>query len=121
MIPKPIADISDADLQELIANKVTEGKTIEYKSVLPGNSDAEKVKFLRTVTAFANTVGGDVIYGMKESNGTPTAVVYLQGINEDQEKLRLEHLCLSGVQPRLNGPRRPPKLLHLWPPQISPP
>jgi hypothetical protein len=103
MIPKALADINEQDFQELIANKVAEGKTLEYKSALPGASDAEKVKFLRIVTSFANTVGGDLLYGMQASSGIPTAAIGLQGINEDQEKLRLESLCLNGTQPRLTG------------------
>lgn len=31
MIPKPIRDITAADLEELIKNGVREGKAIEYK------------------------------------------------------------------------------------------
>lgn len=103
MIPKAIGEITEADISNLITNKVAEGKTIEYKGVPPGGSDSEKVKFLRIVTSFANTVGGDLLYGVQATNGIPTAAPGLPGVNEDQEKLRLESLCLSGAQPRLTG------------------
>jgi hypothetical protein len=42
MIPKPLSDINDADLQNLISNEVMEGKTIEYKRELPGGQDADR-------------------------------------------------------------------------------
>ena len=32
---KPLAEIKESDLQTLIDNQVPEGKTIEYKSILP--------------------------------------------------------------------------------------
>ena len=42
MINKKIDDITEADLQSLIDNKVLEGKTIEYKRELPNNFDPSK-------------------------------------------------------------------------------
>ena len=64
MINKRIEDIRERDLQELIDNNVLEGKTIEYKRELPGTSDTNKKEFLADVTSFANTSGGDLIYGV---------------------------------------------------------
>jgi predicted HTH transcriptional regulator len=67
MIPKPLDHITEADLQALISDAVPEGRTIEYKRALPGNSDGEKKEFLADISSFANTSGGDLIYGMDES------------------------------------------------------
>jgi hypothetical protein len=39
MIPKPLDHITEADLQALISDAVPEGRTIEYKRALPGNSE----------------------------------------------------------------------------------
>jgi hypothetical protein len=39
MIPKPLADITEADVEELQANGVEERTTIEYKRDLPGTTD----------------------------------------------------------------------------------
>lgn len=56
--------IAEADLLALISNAVSEGRTIDYKRELPGNSDGEKKEFLADVSSFANTSGGDLIFGL---------------------------------------------------------
>jgi hypothetical protein len=42
MIPKPLVQVTKADLQALITAQVRESKTIEYKRDLPGGSDEQK-------------------------------------------------------------------------------
>jgi len=103
MINKKIEDIQERDLQELIENKVLEGKTIEYKRKLPGNSDTNKKEFLADVTSFANTSGGDLIYGIEEDNSThsPISLTGLGVENIDTEKTRLDNIIRTGVEPRL--------------------
>jgi hypothetical protein len=41
MIPANINTIGLAEIERLIADRVQESKTIEYKSVLPGGSDGD--------------------------------------------------------------------------------
>lgn len=101
MIEKPVENISEADLQQLIDARVTESKRIEYKRELPGFSDQGKVKFLKSVTAFANTQGGDLIYGMKATDGIPQHLVPFSIPSMDLVLLRFEQLCGSGVEPRI--------------------
>lgn len=107
MLNKRIADIVAGDIQGLIDNQVPEGKTIEYKEALPSDSD-EKFEFLRDISAFANAVGGDIIYGVSEgrdSDGKPTGIpreiVGLPGANLDAEKLRLEQILRTGIEPKI--------------------
>lgn len=103
MINKNIEEITKDDLQALINNGVLERKTLEYKQSLPGNSDSDKKEFLADVTSFANTSGGDLIFGIIEDSGTgiPTALQGLNITNTDEEKVRLDNLIRTGVQPRL--------------------
>ncbi len=103
MIPKSIDAISEVDLRELIEARVPEGKRIEYKRELPDGSDQGKVKFLKSVTAFANTQGGDLVYGVAAADGIPQELVPLSISSVDQTILRLEQLCAGGVDPRLAG------------------
>jgi hypothetical protein len=100
MIPKPINDISLSDLQALIGN-VREGKTIEYKSDMPGRAATETGPFLAGVSSLANTSGGDFVLGIKEDAGLATAIPAIEFINLDAEKLRLEQLLANGLEPRL--------------------
>ena len=101
MIPKRLDTITPDDLQRLVENAVSEGKTIEYKQVLPGGSDGEKIKFLRAVSSLANTAGGDLLYGVEARDGIAEALPGLQQPNEDDIKLRLESLLRDGVEPRI--------------------
>ena len=85
----------------LIANAVSEGRTIDYKRELPGNSDGEKKEFLADVSSFANTGGGDLVFGMDEVEGLATQLIGFQSANADLEIQRLESILASGLDPRI--------------------
>ena len=101
MILKPLESVTEADLQALIANAVPEGKTIEYKQALPGNADADKKEFLADVSSFANTTGGDLIYGVTEDHGVPATIVGVAANDMDFELRRLDSIIASGLEPRI--------------------
>ena len=48
------------DIKKLIAD--TENKNIEFKETLPNNSQ----KYIKTVVAFANGIGGKIIFGVSD-------------------------------------------------------
>lgn len=101
LVNKPIAEIDESDLQALLDNQVAEGKTVEYKSVLPGNADGVKKEFLADVSSFANAAGGDLVYGIREEAGLPVELCGLQIDDVDAEILRLENCIQTGLAPRL--------------------
>jgi hypothetical protein len=101
MITKQLNDIQEADLLALISNAVAEGKTIEYKQSLPGNSDGEKKEFLADVSSFSNTSGGDLIYGVVESQGVPTTITGGAATDIDLELRRLDSMIADGLEPRI--------------------
>jgi len=101
MIDKPTIKISEADIKQLIINNVLEHKTLEYKSQLPGNADKDKREFLNDVSSFANTIGGDLIFGIKESQGQIESDYGLIISNVDEEISRLENIIRDGISPRI--------------------
>ncbi|MDJ0733272.1 MAG: ATP-binding protein [Nostocaceae cyanobacterium] len=103
MIPKNINDITETDLEILVNNSVPEGRTIEYKQELPGNSDKDKKEFLNDVSSFANASGGDLIYGIKEDKGIPISIEGLTLDDMDKERLRLDSIIRDGIKPRIPG------------------
>jgi Schlafen, AlbA_2 len=110
MISKPFEQIDKADILNLIANEVGEGRILDYKEILPGNSDSEKTEFLADVSSFANTAGGHILYGVRErrdGDGKPTGIPEsadgLNGVNADSEILRLESIIRSSLAPRVPG------------------
>lgn len=100
MIAKPAGAIGAADILAFIDNQVAENRSLEYKESLPGNSDDDKREFLADISSFANAGGGDIIYGLVESEGVP---VRIKGIAKDldAEILRLENIIRDGLDPRI--------------------
>jgi hypothetical protein len=98
-----IAEISEQDLVGLVNDAVQESRTIEYKSQLYGNDRAQKIELLADVSAFANSLGGDLLIGIDETNGVASNVGGVQCANVDAELLRLESILRTGLEPRLLG------------------
>lgn len=103
MIPKILNSITKTDIESLVANQVHEGRTIEYKQILPGNGDEDKREFMADVCSFANAVGGDILYGVQENDGIPVVIPGLADFNEDKERLRLDNMIRDGITPRIQG------------------
>lgn len=87
----------------LIENQVIEKKHLEYKRKLPSNKDSDKKEFLADIVSFANTSGGDIIYGITQDNetGYPSELLGIDLPNKDQEILRLESIIRDGIEPRI--------------------
>lgn len=101
MLPVAIKAVDVAVLRALIVNGVREGKTIEYKREMPGAADSAAVPFLATVSSFGNTAGGDLLLGVEANAGVPVELPGIEIDNLDRETLRLEHVLLNGLDPRL--------------------
>lgn len=103
VINKPLEEITEADLQYLIDEERIEKKVLEYKSELPRNSDSEKKEYLADVSSFANAIGGDIIYGIKENRktGKPEKLDGIEIDNVDQDILRLEQIIRDGIEPNI--------------------
>jgi predicted HTH transcriptional regulator len=101
MIPRPLNDITEADVTALIANGVAEGRTIDYKRSLPGNTDADKKEFLADTSSLANSGGGDLVFGMDEAAGLPTQIAGIQATDLDLEIRRLDSILAAGLSPRI--------------------
>jgi len=91
------------DIEALIKDGILEDKELEYKSSLPGAEQQDRVEFLADVTAFANTVGGQIVYGVRDDSGLPSEIVGIENQALDQAKLRLDDLIRNSVQPKLFG------------------
>jgi len=103
MIQKLFENINKDDLLALINNSVLEMKTLEYKQEFSGNGDQDRKEFLKDITSFANSSGGDIIYGIKEENGVPIELLGIPNEEVDAKIRWIEDLVRQGVQPRIPG------------------
>ncbi|MBT9463609.1 ATP-binding protein [Hydrogenophaga sp.] len=102
-LPRNLANTTEADLLRLIAMQVTEGTYLDLKRELPRGGEAGRHEFLADVSAFANSSGGDLLYGLDEDGeGRASAIVPLDG-NADVEARRLQDMLMNGVEPRIPG------------------
>lgn len=104
MLNKEIENIEVSDLNDLVFNKVAESKTLEYKSILKIDRDAEKREFLYDISSFANAAGGDIIFGITEAveKGVPASIDGIEG-NADEYCRKIESLTRDCISPRILG------------------
>lgn len=98
---KPLVDITDADLQSLVENEVPETKALEYKRELPKTDKDGKREVLADISAFANSSGGHIIFGMAETEGIASELVGLDVEDIDNTTLWFVNLVRSSIRPRL--------------------
>lgn len=101
-------EINDiTDLQNLITNQVEENLHLDYKAAdALFKTDGKKKEISKDVSAFANSDGGIIIYGIKEF-ADPTKKHLPEAIDpvdrNDITKEWLEQVINSNISPRLDG------------------
>lgn len=110
MLDKPLADLTKSDLERLVADRVSEGRTRDYKRDLELASDAHKKEVARDVSSLANAAGGYLVYGVEEerdadgkNTGIPARILGVSCPNFDQTKLRYESIVSDYIDPRVQG------------------
>jgi|SRR3989344_1837406 len=96
-----INQISFQDLDRLVTDGIAESKAIEYKETINISTGDERKEFLADLSAFSNTQGGDILFGVKESLGVATEIIGVEVENIDQKKQQIENLIRDGVSPRI--------------------
>lgn len=98
-------EFSEDTLRQLCSDRVSESQSIDFKMNLPSTMDKEKAEFLKDVCAFANAGGGEIIFGIKESEGSADGIVPITSEPADDAKRRLGQMLDAGIEPRLRGVR----------------
>jgi schlafen family protein len=107
---KPLADITEGDILNLLQAGLTEGPSVEYKSEIYERNDRGNLEFLLDVCMFANASGGTLLIGVPElrdadgqPTGTPDASAELGIVcaNPEQQLLAYESRSLEAIDERL--------------------
>ena len=88
------------DLQRLVDEEIQESLTLDYKaSPSLARDDKPRDELCKDVSAFANSAGGQIIYGIVEKDRKPVKV----DDGSDLSREWIEQVIDSRVQPRLDG------------------
>ena len=90
------------DLNRLIAEGIKESLTLDYKaSPALGKGEKQRDELCKDVTAFANSAGGQIVYGVEEDKHVPTKID--DGADPAITKEWIEQVIDSRVQQCIEG------------------
>src|SRR5690606_27296901 len=89
--------VTEADIQELIQQKIQENMFLDYKQIDSlGKSDGKKKEISKDISSFANSGGGTLIYGVVEDGQIPTKID--EGVNPKEiDKEWLENVITTNI------------------------
>ncbi|MFK4446459.1 hypothetical protein ABH944_006652 [Caballeronia udeis] len=94
---------TEQDIENLIDHGVRESRTLDYKRDWPTDRDS-RIAVAQDVCAFANTVGGDLVFGIDDKKtGIATKVSPIHVENIDKELLALTSFLRDSLEPRVTG------------------
>jgi len=106
----PSTTWDEREVLRLIQNAQEEFLELDFKRADSlKNTDLNKKEIGKDVSAFANTIGGTIIYGIEEAPTAPHAAVNISPVNTKvTTKEWLEQVINSDIQPRIPGIRITP-------------
>jgi hypothetical protein len=95
-------EFSESDILDIISSRTEESINIEFKSANALSEDkSAKKEISKDVSAFANSDGGLIIYGIEEKDHVATATSFVDGRKYTKEWL--ENVVISNIQNRIDG------------------
>ena len=102
-LPRDLTNANEAHINALVDAQVSEGTHLDFKRDLPGRDGRGTNDLAADVSAFANSSGGDLVYGIDEDGeGQAAAVVPALG-NMDEVALRIQDVLMANIEPRVPG------------------
>jgi hypothetical protein len=100
---RPVAEWEEGDLLQLIRDAVQESVTLDYKaSPALAKTDAKKSDISKDASAFANSEGGILVYGMVENRHVPTNIDNGSDRNVITKEW-LESVIKTNIHPTIDG------------------
>ena len=106
----PYAPVTADAVDQLVSNKVSEDRTLDYKRDIPAADEARWKKLVVPVSAFANTAGGVLLFGVQEvvnaegkNTGVPEEIVGIGAASADEIIRQFEEVLARNIKPRVPG------------------
>jgi hypothetical protein len=99
---KPIQEISDEELANLVKERVKEGQNLDFKRALNLRKDSDKFDLLRDVTAFVNGGQGYIILGIEEGDERQ-AVNYVEVTDAESLRGSILDSCTANISEPISG------------------
>jgi hypothetical protein len=93
--------VTERDVQQLATDRIPETLTLEFKQQLNLDRDEDRREAAKDCSAFANTVGGQILYGISERNLPDGSKVAgpITPLTEGNIDERLGNVLASAIQP----------------------
>jgi hypothetical protein len=92
--PDRFNEVKQDFLESLIVNGIEENIHLDYKEQLGNNAEIAK-----DLSSFANSDGGNIIYGIREINNKPKEII---PINQPNLREKLDLIARNGIDPSLD-------------------
>lgn len=102
-LPTDLTDARELHLTTLVDAGASENTYLDFKRDLPGRDARGTQDLASDVSAFANSSGGDLIYGINEDGEGRAANIVPQVGNMDEEARRVQDVLMNGIEPRVPG------------------
>ncbi len=100
---RSIDEISDTEIERLVAEHACERRYLEFKVTVNVRSDPDRLEILRDIVSMANSGGGYLIIGIRD-DGKGRAQKYEPGMIGDPDKIKraVLALCLQHISERID-------------------
>ena len=102
MFDSDLTKITENNLISFFDRKTPEDKTLEYKRDIKIDTGDDKKEFLGDISAFANSSGGTIIYGIYAKDGVPEKMDGISVSNPDSFLLQVENIIRDSIKPRID-------------------
>ena len=92
--PDRFKEVNQDFLESLIENGIEENIHLDYKEKIGSNAEIAK-----DLSSFANSDGGNIIYGIREINNKPKEII---PINQPNLREKLDQIARNGIDPSLD-------------------
>ena len=103
MLPVAAHQVTEALLRQACDDAWPESSTLDFKAILPGSGGDELDEFRKDVCAFANSDGGDIVFGISDAGGRAGSIVPIVAVQFDAVRRRLRQALDARVEPRIHA------------------